>query len=264
MQNVKTVVGISCLISIFFVCAAYGQQKEQPANPQPVQPVISVTGRLAMEALGKQDELILHSKDGETYYLIGNLHDSLQKSLKELGGNNVVTVSGKKTGKRFTVCTRKFDYEPIEGGQDQLKINATCIHYWALEVNEVLLAKQSNETIASPNRDAEEEKKAVASALSDRRRLELPPIAEIRGTITAVNFQAPIKTIEIVNLDKENPLKTITLMLRSDTRVVKQAKANQEPMPFDMKVLKPGQEVTAQYFRGKVEKEAIVITITKE
>ncbi|HTY44779.1 MAG TPA: hypothetical protein VMD52_02160 [Patescibacteria group bacterium] len=262
MRNVKIAGLIGCLICAFF-CRTYAQQNAQPVkSSEPV--LVSVTGQLTEELFGKTEELVLHSDSGDTYYILGKSKESLKKSLSELGKNNLVSVSGTKTGKRYTVCDRKVNYASPENAPDKPLITATCIHYWALEVNEVLSVKKSDTIMPSPKRDAQEEQRAIAMLLQERQKAASLPTMDIQGTILSTDFLRPVKTIEVANLDKTHPMQKVVLVLKPATSIAKQAVGNEEPMRFAMTALRAGQQIRVQFSYSDVEKVALAIVILKE
>jgi hypothetical protein len=174
-----------------------------------------------------------------------------------------VSVAGNRAKRSYIYCERSYQYVDTKKGGKELKIDTKCIPYYNLEVSQILFTKQSDEEILPPERDAQVERIAMANTKSPNQS-QIPAVTgEIYGKITSLNLKSPIKTIEIANRDKENPLKKIILIISGDTRIVKKT-GEQEPMTLSETSLMPGQEVTAQYMRDELKTEALFITITKE
>ncbi len=243
----------------FLLPLAYGQTKT-PSLEQ--QPIISVVGRLVLEKHGKDEQLLLHSKDAQAYLIIGNLKEKLKNLLLELGKDNLVSLTGKQSGKSNISCERTHKYEYNERGERELKTETKCIRYYLLQPTQLLEAKKSDEEIPPPKRDTEEEKNMLWLEGIDKPVSAHTIIGEIYGVVSSVNLRTPIKTVEIANRDKNNPLKRITLVISPVTRIVK--KIEEEPMALSANALKAGQEVTAVYSRDEFKSEALFITITKE
>jgi hypothetical protein len=249
------------LAAVFSLLPLIYIQTEQPLLAE--QPPISVVGRLALEKPGEEESLVLHAKDAKTYLIIGNLKEKLKDSLIELGQNNLISIMGNQDGRYNVACERFYKYEYNKQREKELKTDTRCIRYYFLEATEILFAKKSDEEIPPPKRDTKEEESLIAKSRSRERNIAPKIVGEIYGTISSVNLKSPIKTIEIANRDKENPLKKIILIISGDTRIVKKI-GEQEPMTLSDKALKPKQEVTTVYTRDEQKREAIAITITKE
>jgi hypothetical protein len=258
MLKKKKVWGLILLACFATVVLVYAQTEAPSSNPQQT---VSVLGRLALEKHGQQDWLVLHAKDADTYLITGTLIEKLKGSLQEFGENNLVLVSGNKSGRYNISCERTYKYVYDDKGKKELKVAATCIRYNILEVAEIVSAKKSDEEIPPPKREIEEEKKLTESL--GKQPLLKPIMGEIYGKIKSLNLKSPIKTIAIVNRDKNSPVKKITLIISGDTRIVKKT-AGEEPIPLMKEALKVGQEVTVVYSKTELKSEAIFITITKE
>jgi hypothetical protein len=219
---------------------------------------------LTEELFGKTEELVLHSDSGDTYYIVGKFKESLKKSLSELGKNNLVSVTGTKTGKRYTTCERKINYAPPENTQDKLLVTATCIQYWGLEVNEILTVKKSDTVMPPPKRDAQEEQRAITTLLQERQRQASLPTMDMQGTILSTDFLRPVKTIEVANLDKTHPMQKVVLVIKPTTSIAKLAVDKAEPMHFAMTALRAGQQIRVQFMYSATEKIALAIVILKE
>ena len=254
MRN-KQILGL--LLFVFSTSLAFGQT-EQAAKPD-----ISVVGRLTLEKRAQEERLTLHAKSAQTYVIIGNLREKLKNALIELGQNNLVSLAGKQDIKRRIFCEKTSQYKYNKKGETILETAMQCIPYYNLEVAQIFYTKQSEEEIPPPKRDGETEKRMMATS-KERGQSTIPVIyGEIYGTVSSINLKSPIKTIEIINRDKDNPLKKIILIMSGNTRIAKKI-GNQEPMALSEKALVAGQEITAVYLRGEFKTEALFITITKE
>ena len=245
---------------IFGLSFAYSQTGQAPLDQTSV---VSVEGRLTLEKHGEAETLVLHAKNAETYNIKGDLINQLKNSLIELGQNNLISVTGKQK-KGSVYCEQRYNYGYNQQGEEEIKIDTQCIRPFDLEVTQVIFSKQSDEKMPPPKRDTEEEAR-MSARHRGREQKRLTPLVtgEIYGRVTAANLKSLIKTVEIANRDKNNPLQKIILIISSDTRVVKKI-GEQEPIVLNERALIPGQEVTAVYVRDEFKTEAIAITITKE
>lgn len=259
MVKEKLVYGLSLLTFLFFLPLDSVQAQTEPLHQRPI---ISVMGRLALEKHGEEEWLVLHAKNAETYLIKGNLTEKLKNLLLELGEDNLVFVTGNQDGRSNVSSERSYRYEYNDEGERVLKIDVKAIRYYYLDVTQILFAKESDEAIPPPKRDIEEERRLMAS--KGVQGLEPLIRGELYGKITSVNLRAPIKTIEITNRDKSSPLKKMSLIISSNTRVARKLGEQEEIMALSPKALKRGQEVTVVYSREGVKNEALFITITKE
>ncbi len=237
--------------------SAQAQKADAPAK-QP--DIATVHGRLELEKHGSTDWLILRAKDAQTYQIKGNMRKQLAKILADLGDKNLVQVAGKKSGKFNVSCRRKSTYETNKNGESELVTGTRCYRYYSLEPTRLISSGVSEEIMPEPRRDSEQEVLTKAGGPG----IPSPVRAEIRGTISGLNIalKNPIKSVEITNLDAENPLKKILLILTPDTRILQNV-PNENPMPMDRTALEIGQEVTAMYERDEHKAEALSITINK-
>jgi hypothetical protein len=257
MTKKKARIGLFTLAGcIFCLALAYSQTERRPL---PERPIISVVGRLALEKHGKDEWLVLHAKNAETYLITGNLIEKLKNSFLELGQNNLVSVTGNQDGRSRLICEQSSQYEYNKRGERELKISAKCIRYYNLEVAQILFAKKSDEEIPPPKRDTEAEKMTIRDA--GQQTLMPVAIGEIYGIVSSINLKSPIKTMEINNQDKGSPIKKITLIISPDTRIAKKI-GEEEPITLRAEALKVGQKVTAVYSRSEFKAEALFITIT--
>ncbi|MCM8780763.1 MAG: DUF502 domain-containing protein [Candidatus Omnitrophica bacterium] len=255
ISNVLLLLG--CVLFVL-VSLTYSQTELQPLHKRPI---ISIVGRLAIEKHGQDEWLVLYAKNAEAYLIIGDLKAKLKNSLTELGENNLVFVTGNQDGRSNVSCEQSYKYEYDKKGEKKLKIDVKCIRYYNLEVTHILFAKKSDEEIPPPKRDIEEERRLTKTV--GQQPLMRPVVGEIYGTVSEINLKSPIKTVEIFNQDKDNPIQKVVLVISPDTRIVKKI-GNEEPIALSTKALKTGQEVTAVYFKGELKNEALYITITKD
>lgn len=221
-----------------------------------------VTGRLASEKHGQEDWLVLHAKDAKTYLLLGNLKEELKNKLASLGEKNLVTLSGTQDGSSNVSCEQNYKYVRDERkGTSELKADTKCFRYLRLAVKDIASAVQSDETIPPPQRDIEEERKAIRQTAAQ----SLTPMimGEIYGKIAVLNTKSAFKTIEIQNSDTVSPISYVTLVITPDTRIAKKI-GKEEPMGLSPEGLKVGQEITATYSKDELKSQALFITITKE
>lgn len=258
MMKEKMLAKLFLFIFFFFLPALYVQAENKPLRQQPV---VTVLGRLALENHSGKEQLILHAKNAETYLVIGNLIEKLKSSLKETGNNNMVSVTGNKDGRNNLSCQRSYKYEYDIKGERTLKIDAKCIRYHYLEITQILSIEQSDEQIPLPKRDIGEERRLLT--IRETQGAEPLITGEIYGKIKSINLKSPVKTIMITNRDKTSPLKKITLLITSNTRIARKI-GEEDPMMLSPKALKPGQEITAVYLRDALKSEALFLTITKK
>jgi len=253
----KVILGLF-LISIFHWPLVYGQV-ESPTLAE--KSVVSAEGRLAVEKHGKEEWLVLHAKDAQTYLVKGNCVEKLKTSLLELRENNLVSVAGNQDGRSNVSCEQSYKYETKEKSTRELKVSIKCIRYNHLEVTQILWAKKSAEEIPPPKRDIEEERRLTRTL--KQQPLISPIVGEIYGKITSLNFKSAVKTVKVANQDKDSPLENVILIITPDTRIVKKV-GEEEPMALRIEALKVGQKVTAMYSKDELKAEALFITITKE
>jgi hypothetical protein len=257
MIEEKKFISLSFLFVFIFLIIGVYAQTESPALKEPS--VISVEGRLSTEQHGQEEWLVLHAKDAKTYLVKGDLKEELRNKLLELGTDNLVSVTGNQDARSNVSCEQSYQYESKEKGKQELKVSTKCIRYYNLEVTQVIFAKKSDQDLPPPQRDIAEERR-LTKGLGQQPLLS-PIIGEIYGKITAVNLRSPIKTLEVTNLDKNSPLKNITLVVSPDTRIAKKI-GQEEPMGLRPDALKVGQKVTVVYSKGELKTEALFITIT--
>lgn len=236
---------------------AHAQKANAPADSPEV---ITVEGRLELEKHGETDWLILHSRDAATYLIQGAQTAALKKILRERTEKNLVVLMGNKSGRYNSSCRRKNVYETNEKGESVLVTGTRCYRYYFLDVTKIISSKISEELMPYPIRDS----KLEVQTKSGGPDIPRPIVGEIRGTISSLNVSVknPIKTVEITNLDAENPLKKIILILTPETRILQNV-PNENPMPMISSALQVGQEVTAMYQRDEYKVEALSITINK-
>lgn len=234
------------------------KNKEISAPSLQQKQVISVWGRLTLETHGQDKWLILQAKNTEAYFIKGGLVEKLKQLLLDLGRENLVFLTGNKEDRGRLSCEKQYHRDDLGRLKD---ISAKCIRYNELEVTSILKAKKSSEYIPPPKRDTQEERKLIAGIREEG----LPPVfGEIKGVVTAVNLKSPIKTVEIENLNKDSPLKKITLIVSAaSTRVAKKI-GKEEAIGLGVEGLKAGQEIMASYVRDEFKTEALLITIIKE
>ena len=220
--------------------------------------IISVSGRLKFEPGEIQDHLILYGKDAKVYQIYGEFFGLLKSVLLDLGENNLVSLKGIQDGSYSVACRNEYKFSP----SGNRIVETQCIRHYMLNVTQIINAVESNEEMPPPERDKEEEKKARISALHHFQQQGLKQIGEIKGKISSLNIRAPIKTVEVRYLDKDNkPIKK-HLLLTSNTLVVKGDIDTKQPVSIDY--LKVGQEVVVQYSGDERKTEALFITVTKE
>ena len=251
---------LKCLAMLLIIgfCFPSFTLAEDKVKPLHQRPIISVAGRLQQQ----EERLILHAKNAETYLITGKLVPELKKKLAEIGENNLVFVTGNQDGRSNVSCERTNKYETDTKGKQELKIDVRCIRYYHFEATQIIFAKKSMAGIPEPKRDLEEERRMLKSN-PDPQGIIPPITGEIYGKITAVNFNAPIKTIEVANRDRNDPLKAVTLIVSLDTRIAKNI-GEKELMALGVNALKTGQDITVVYSRTEFKTEALFITITKE
>lgn len=254
------------ILGIYSVNNIWAQEEPKPIQTENLQPeegpIVTTTGRLVLEKHGESEWLVLQAKDAETYVIKGGLVEKLSSLLLDLEKDNLVTVTGKQDGSYNTSCTNTYGYD----SKGNRVVDTQCIRYYILEVTQILEAKKSAEEIPPPKRDVEEERKAMVRALSQLPKQGLvPQIITKEGTISSVNLRAPIKTIEIAYLDKDNQPRKGVLLISPNTRIAKRNIADdKEPIYVTANSLQIGQEVTVVYSRDELKSEALFITITKE
>lgn len=223
-------------------------------------PIVTTTGKVDLERHGEEEWLILHDRDGETYHIKGELVGKLKGLLLDLGEYNLVTVTGKQDGSYNVSCCNTYKFD----SKSNRIIDTQCIRCYHLEVTQIIEAKKSDEEMPSPKRDVEEERKARISALSQLQKEGLIQMGEIEGKVSSLNLRAPIKTLEVTYLDKNNQLIKKVLFLTSNTRIAKKGLDSEEPMYLSINSLKVGQEITLIYSRDERKTEALFITIKEE
>jgi hypothetical protein len=121
-------------------------------------------------------------------------------------------------------------------------------------------ATTSDSILPAAIRDEQAEKKFMESLFDNT---ATPPIVgEMKAIIKNTSMHAVIKTIDIENTDKSNPLTKLTLQITAETRIAKQTVAG--PAPFTLEQLQPGQRVTIVYEQTEKRTRALFITVTKE
>jgi hypothetical protein len=224
--------------------------------------MVTVTGKVLVQQHGKEPWVIVHGKDATAYLVTGAFIDQLKAIAQEKNSaRTIVTLQGIQNGQSSISCERLSKYETDARGAKKMVIKARCIKYYALEVTAITGITQSDETIPEPRRDPAAEEKALASIAQSNRSQGI--MGEIYGKIKTCNLQSVPKTIEIQNVDKGSSIKTLSVIMTADTRIVKHI-GKEEPSPLLPENLKPGQRVTVVYTRNEIRTEARYITVTKE
>lgn len=230
-------------------------------------PIVKTFGRLKTEKHGQDEWLILHSVNGQGYIVKGKLTEDLKRILADLGEENLVWVAGRKDGASSVSCHTSFAFDE----KGERKAGASCIRYYHLEVAKIGETKKSPEKLPPLKRDAEAEKKALATASSSSG-LQAQSIVQYvtleSAVIQSLNMRTPIKTMEVRFQDKDGKTETKTLFIGQGARVAKKkAKMDDTKEPFvdvSLNSLKVGQEVSVVYARDELKNEAVIITITKD
>lgn len=259
---------IALTAAITIPASVKAQDEDRPKKPVIIKiigphevPIITTTGRLSLEKRGTVEQFTLLDKNGESYLIKGTLVGELKKVLLDLGENNLVTVRGNQDGSYGSSChtSRGFD------SQGKKTIDSKCIRYYNLVVTRIIETKKSSEKMPQAKRDAEEEKKAMQSALSRPQLEGLTQMIQIEGKITSLNLKSAIKSMEVTYHDKNNQAINKTLLISPKAQIAKvNLKDKENPIYVDANALKIGQEIVLTYSRNEQVSEAILITITKE
>lgn len=258
----KIMILVATAVFLFAITAPPTQAQEKKEQ-QEIAAVVSVVGRLSLEARGKNEQLILHGKDAKIYQIQGELVEKLKSTLSDLGKDNLVSLSGTIDGLYSTSCTTNYSFSD----KGEKIVSAQCFRYYILNVTQINEAKKSNEEIPPPERDIAEEQKAKAVAL---RRPQLqstgPQIGQIKGVISAINFRSPIKTIKVTFRDKNKKPVNKNFILSSGTYIAKKQPQGEGMMRVDIESLRKGQEVSVGYSHDELKRrsDALFITIIKE
>ncbi|HRZ14045.1 MAG TPA: hypothetical protein P5110_00915 [Candidatus Omnitrophota bacterium] len=220
-----------------------------------------IEGRLILEQRGDTQRLIVHGRNARAYLPEGPLLEELKKLRVALGEKNLVVLTGTLDGNYTISCDRINDYGSDEKGTPEVKTAITCYRYYAFRVEKIVSSSVSPETISPPERDSQQENKALK--MISREELTPPVYGEIAGKIKKINLRSPVKTLEIANSDAQSELKTITLIIGTRTRIAKNTGSG-EPTVMFAEQLRPGQQVTATYSRSETKTEGLFITVTKE
>jgi len=220
---------------------------------------VIISGRLHSE--NKKQDLILRSREGDTFLLTGDKVDALKQILSDLGEKNLVTVKGYKDKTHSIKCSHSYKFDP-EGAK---QAETVCIRYIHLKVLEIQDQALSEEQMPEPKRDLEEEKIARESTVYKEFSQDLASsstgmIAQMDAVISQVNLKSPIKSITVQNQDKSAPNKKLTLLLTQDTKVAKSVD-REKGLGLDVKALKKGQTVMIMYSIDEFNAEALLITI---
>ncbi|MFA5090169.1 MAG: hypothetical protein WC510_03925 [Candidatus Omnitrophota bacterium] len=268
----KKIIGLFCGIFVLTASFVYGQVNppavpvsSKPTSPVSARPAVKteyLTGRISLDKTTKTEKLILVTKDAKAYMLTGVLSENIKQSLAETGKNNLFTVEGKLNGMSNVFCEKTYKYIPNPKGKKDLKVAARCIRYYHLEVTRVVSAKKSCEVIPPPKRDTEEEDRLLK--VPETQNITPLVTGEIQGKISALNLKTPVKNLEITNRNKQSAIKKITLLIDSQTRIVRKNERS-EPVAAGVNTLKEGQEVAAVYCtKDDLTNQGLFITITKE
>ena len=238
-------------------------QAQEKKEQQEIAAVVSVVGRLTLEARGKNEQLILHGKDAKTYVIGGDLVEKLKNTLSDLGKDNLVSLSGNKDD-AYVSCTTKYKFDNKSAGS----VDAQCIRYCRLTVTAINEAKKSNEEIPPAERDIAEEQKARASFIN-RRQIQSAgavQVGQVKGIISAINFRSAIKTIKVTFRDKNKKPVNKNFIVSSETYIAKKQPGSEGMMRVDIASLRKGQEVSVGYSRDELKgrTDALFITIIKE
>ncbi|MFA5099516.1 MAG: hypothetical protein WC547_01345 [Candidatus Omnitrophota bacterium] len=210
---------------------------------------------------GQTQQLILNAIDASAYIITGDLFDPLQKIAQQKTGINLVTITGVRSRSSSLTCERSTKYENKDDGTREQITDVVCIPYFYLDARAIVSVAESDQPMPPAKRDAAAESSMISRA--SQTNIAPPAIGEIYGTITACNFKASVKTIEVRNRDSQSPMKSITLLITSDTRVVKRI-GKSEPAGISPDTLNAGQHVTVIYSLSEERTNALFITVTKE
>lgn len=224
-------------------------------------PIVETSGRLILEPRGKDERLVFHARDGQLYTVKGKFVEQLKDLVLKLGKDNIVSVVGKKGIPSSLSCHNTYSFDD----KGNKKIETNCVRYYDLEVIKFFDAKQSNEELPPPKRDAEEERKTMTSELSNLQQQGMLQYVTIEGTIKSLNLRSPIKTVEVTCIDKkENKPLNKSLLISPNTHIAKKNIKTQEYMDLGVNSLEVGQKITVIYVWDERKSEALVITITRE
>jgi hypothetical protein len=222
---------------------------------------VTVTGRVSIEQRGQGNWLILHATDAAAYLIQGDLADQLQQIAQKKAGINLVTVTGMLNGASSVSCERTNTPVTTKEGATKLQTEVQCVRYHHLVARAIVSVAESNTPMPPLRRDAAAESKMLSRAAGPA--LTPPDIGEIYGTITDCNFKSAVTTIDIQNIDAKSPIRSMTVLITSDTRIAKRI-GTAKPVEVSPDRLKAGQRVTVVYSRNDIRANAMFITITKE
>ncbi|MCU0650691.1 MAG: hypothetical protein MUC52_00455 [Candidatus Omnitrophica bacterium] len=244
----------ACLFSMP-VCAGLCQ-------PAPkADPALTLSGKIFLQKHGKSEWVVLHAKNSKAYLLIGDLLDNLKAISSDKNPRIIVTLTGSLDGKSNVSCKQQTSVEADAKGNKKTSTKVNCIRYHVFDVLSIDSAAESDETIPAPLPDVAAGQKALRAAEQAVRKQGI--MGEIYGRIKSCNIQSVPKTIDVQNADRTSPLKSLTVIITADTRIVKKI-GQTEPSPLLAENLKPGQRVTVVYTRNEIRSEAMFITVTKE
>ncbi len=222
----------------------------------------AISGRVSVQKQGTDEWIVLHGRDAKAYLITGPLREELHKIALEKNGHALVSLQGTLTGEHTASCEHT---STIASGDEGEKIRTTdirCIKYSYYEAFSIVSVEESDEQLPPLQRDAQ-----IESATA--RYGNAPPAAfsevmgEIYGVIKACNTRAAVKTLEIANADAQSPLRSLTVILTSETRITKRI-GGADPAPLLPQNLRPGQRVTVVYSRNEFRSKALYITVIRE
>ena len=224
---------------------------------------IQITGQARVESGEKSEYIYFTELDGKSFQLLGPLSEDLKTKLNKLGEKNLFSLKVTPDGKSSIACEKSQTYKFNDKKERTLDIEAKCIRYYHVNIDEIISAQQSDKTAVEPARDVNEEIRMLAKpSATDNSPIPFTT-GEIYGKISKVDLNAPFKSVLITNRDQSDPLKQVSIIITQNTRIVKKI-GMAEPLNVLTNSLSVGQEVTAVYARDDLKSEAIFITITKE
>jgi hypothetical protein len=259
ISHISKIIAFSCLLGPLTLILSGPECSAQTAPRDPGS--ITVTGRVSIEQRGKSDRLILHATDAAAYLIQGDLAGQLRHIAQKKPGINLVTVTGIAAGNSSLSCDRTNTPAITPAAVKELRTEIRCFRYMHLDVRAILSVAESAQPMPPMQRDAAAEAKMASGASGQN---PAPPdIGEIYGTITDCNFRAAVKTIDIQNSDAESPLRSITVLITAETKIVRRIGAA-EPQSLTPDSLQTGQRVTVVYSKNDIRTNAMFITVTKE
>jgi hypothetical protein len=231
-----------------------------PAQSQPAgSNTITITGKVLVQQRGDKERVVVHAMDAQAYSIEGPLAEQLTQIAREKNDRTVVTLTGTLTGARNLSCEQTRTPEHSNTGETKLKINARCIRYSIMRVTSVDAVFESVQPVPEPLGDEAEEKKLLARAR--QKSLRETRMGEIYGKIISCDLRSVVKTVTVGNLEKDNPVKSITALITADTRIAEKI-GGMEPAAIQPGNLKPGQRVTLVYAQHEKGIDALFITVT--